>query len=65
MPGKIGIGSLFRTLKTPIPEAPQTMGKISDAFKAYRNNIQQTLKPGAMTDDAWAGLLNYMQKGKR
>ena len=62
MPGKIGIGSLFRTLKTPIPEAPQTLRKMNDAFNGYRQTLKETLKPGNMTDDAWAGLLNYMSR---
>ena len=41
--GKVGLSSLFRTLKTPIAAAPQTMQKIDAAFEAYLQRIAELL----------------------
>ena len=64
-PGKIGLSSLFRTLRTPIPPPPQTAKKIAGAFKDYRGNISEILRPRGMPQETWLKLSGLLKAFKQ
>ena len=43
VPAGINLSSLFRTMQTKIPDAPQTQQKIQGAFDTYRNTLSNLL----------------------